>query len=62
VEVDNLLRMNLFGWFNEIFLKMTWLENLVNWFFQTVFGIVENNPLHLILTFFVYDIIKIFIL
>ena len=54
--------MNFFGWFNDTFLKMTWLENLVSWFFQIIFGIAEDTPLHSILTFFVYDVIKIFIL
>ena len=54
--------MNPFAWLNDTFLKMTWLENLVGWFFETIFGIANDTPLHAILTFFVYDGIKIFIL
>ena len=41
---------------------MTWLETLVNWFFETIIGLDANDTLHRIVTFFVYDTIKIFLL
>lgn len=52
----------IFNWLNDAFLKMTWLENIINWFFQDV---IKLNPEELpfkALSFFFYDVIKIFIL
>lgn len=54
--------MNPFAWLNDTFLRMTWLANLVDWFFETIFGLESGTPLHGVVTFFVYDVIKIFIL
>jgi uncharacterized protein len=54
--------MNPFAWLNDTFLRMTWLENLVSWLFEQLFGLAVGTPIHGILTFFVYDVIKIFIL
>jgi uncharacterized protein len=54
--------MNPFAWLNDTFLRMTWLANLVDWFFETIFGLESGTPFHGVVTFFVYDVIKIFIL
>lgn len=54
--------MNIFEWLNDAFLKMTWLEQLVSWFFESIFGIALDSPFHGVITFFFYDVIKIFIL
>jgi uncharacterized membrane protein YraQ (UPF0718 family) len=47
---------------NDIFLKMSWLDQLVRWFFGDVIGLNEESLLFSSITFFVYDVIKIFIL
>ena len=47
---------------NDILLKMTWLEDLVNLLLVKVFGIDETTFLFKTLSFFIYDVIKIFIL
>src|SRR5690554_368052 len=53
---------NVFGFFNDLLLKMTWLEDFVYWLFKDVFGMDSNTMLYKGVTFFVYDVIKIFIL
>lgn len=53
---------NIFSWLNDQLLKMTWLENIVNWFFKDVIGIDAESLLYKGITFFFYDVIKIFIL
>lgn len=50
------------NWFNDIFLKMVWLEQFISWLFVAVFGLTEGSSLHAVLTFFIYDTIKIFVL
>ncbi len=47
---------------NDILLKMTWLQDLVNSLLIKVFGIDETTYLFKSLSFFIYDVIKIFIL
>lgn len=47
---------------NDIFLKMSWLDQLVKWFFKDVIGLNEESLAYSSITFFVYDVIKIFIL
>jgi uncharacterized membrane protein YraQ (UPF0718 family) len=47
---------------NDALLKMTWLDALVKWFFGDIIGISEESLAYSSLTFFVYDVIKIFIL
>jgi uncharacterized membrane protein YraQ (UPF0718 family) len=54
--------MNIFQWLNDALLKMTWLEQLVSWLFEAWCGLAIDSPLHSVLTFFVYDVLKIFIL
>lgn len=46
----------------NIFLKMTWLEELVNSFFRDVIKMNADSLGYSAITFFVYDVIKIFIL
>lgn len=52
----------VFEWLNRQLLKMEWLENGVNWFFNRLMGIDETSLLYKGITFFVYDVIKIYIL
>ncbi len=47
---------------NDILLKMTWLDQLVKWFFGDVLNMNQTSLLFNSVTFFVYDVIKIFIL
>lgn len=47
---------------NDIFLKMTWLEELVNRFFIDLIKLEEDSALFKGISFFFYDVIKIFIL
>ncbi len=47
---------------NDILLKMTWLQDLVNLLLSKVFNIDESSYLFGSLSFFIYDVIKIFIL
>jgi uncharacterized membrane protein YraQ (UPF0718 family) len=54
--------MNLFEWLNDAFLRMTWLENLVNWFLITILGLEPDSTFLSIMTFYIYDVIKIFLL
>jgi len=51
----------VFQWFNDIFLKMTWLNDLIGNFIQW-FGLDLQSQLGLIIQFFLYDVIKIFVL
>lgn len=53
---------SIFGFLNDLLLKMTWLEDFVNWFFKDIFGMDSDSLLYKGTTFFVYDVIKIFIL
>jgi uncharacterized membrane protein YraQ (UPF0718 family) len=54
--------MNAFEWLNATFLKMDWLESFIQWIFQNLFQLEPNTQLYDVLTFFVFDTIKIFIL
>jgi len=49
-------------WINDAFFKMTWLQNLVDDLLVDVFKIDESGYLFKTLSFFMYDIVKIFIL
>lgn len=53
---------DIFVWLNDQLLKMTWLENSVNWFFRDVIMLDADSLLYKGITFFFYDVIKIFIL
>ena len=52
----------IFSWLNNQLLKMTWLEDIINWFFKDVIKLDVETLLYKSLTFFFYDVIKIFIL
>lgn len=53
---------SIFSSLNDILLKMTWLQNLVNFLLEDVFGMSTESMLFDSLSFFIYDVIKIFIL
>lgn len=54
--------MNIFNTFNNIFLKMTWLYNLIEKLVVNVFGLSMDGRVGNSIHFFIYDTIKIFIL
>ncbi len=54
--------VNFFEWLNNFFLKMIWLQELVNSLLLNVFKIDENGYFFSALSFFIYDVFKIFIL
>lgn len=47
---------------NDVLLKMTWLQELVDQLLINVFGIDETSDIFNGLSFFMYDVVKIFIL
>ena len=53
---------DFFSFINDAFLKMTWLDESVKWLFGDVFGLSKDSLIYTSVTFFVYDVIKIFIL
>lgn len=53
---------DVFQFINDIFLKMSWLKSLVNFTLREVFGLSETHLLFSGISFFLYDVIKIFIL
>ena len=52
----------MFSIINDVFLKMTWLSNLVWSLLEDVFGLNPEENYVNMLHFFIYDIVKIFIL
>ena len=54
--------MFIFEWLNNQLLKMEWLHNLVTLLVQNVFGLDINSQVGGSIHFFIYDVIKIFIL
>nr|BFD59875.1 permease [Bdellovibrio sp. CKG001] len=54
--------MGIFKWLNDQLLRMEWLSNLVKIFVENVLSIKMNTPLGGSVHFFIYDVIKIFIL
>lgn len=54
--------MFIFDWLNNQLLKMEWLHNLVTWLVQSVFGLDIGDKIGGSIHFFIYDVIKIFIL
>ncbi|MDD3122367.1 MAG: permease, partial [Candidatus Izemoplasmatales bacterium] len=52
----------IFGWLNDQLLKMLWLDQIVKWIFGTLFKMDITSLLYKALTFFFYDVVKIFIL
>lgn len=54
--------VNIFIWLNDVLLKMTWLESLVNRILINIFSMNSDTYLFKGLSFFFFDVIKIFIL
>ena len=54
--------MFIFEWLNNQLLKMEWLSNLIKLLVENVFGVSTQERLGGSIHFFVYDVIKIFIL
>jgi len=54
--------MNIFNWFNDAFLKMTWLYDIVEKLVVNVFGLSMDSRIGNSIHFFLYDVVKIFIL
>ncbi|MFO7969340.1 MAG: permease [Candidatus Izemoplasmatales bacterium] len=53
---------DIFVWLNNQLLRMDWLNSVVNWFFKEVIGLDTETLLYKSITFFFYDVVKIFIL
>lgn len=56
------MMMNIINELNNLFFKMTWLQNGVNYILEYLFKIDSTTLLFKALSFFIYDVIKIFIL
>lgn len=54
--------MQIFQWINDALLKMTWLSDGVQWVVENVFKLSIDERLGGSIHFFLYDVIKIFIL
>ncbi|TJX15339.1 permease [Tissierella creatinini] len=53
---------NIFSWINAQLLKMQWLWDLVDLLITKVFGLSMDSKIGASIHFFIYDVIKIFIL
>lgn len=54
--------MGIFKWLNDQLLRMEWLSNLVKLFVEDVMNLDTTTPVGGSVHFFIYDVIKIFIL
>jgi uncharacterized membrane protein YraQ (UPF0718 family) len=54
--------MFIFEWLNNQLLRMEWLNNFVNWLVTNVFKLDVKGQLGGSIQFFIYDVVKIFIL
>ena len=54
--------MIIFGWLNDQLLRMEWLSNLVTWLVTDVFKLDVKGKVGGSIQFFLYDVVKIFIL
>ncbi|KGP77003.1 permease [Desulfosporosinus sp. Tol-M] len=54
--------MSIFEWLNNQLLRMEWLSNLVRLLVENVFGLNMQERLGGSIHFFIYDVVKIFIL
>ncbi len=54
--------MFILEWLNNQILKMDWLSQIVKWFVETLIGLTVDSKFGGSLHFFIYDVIKIFIL
>ncbi|XMB72106.1 permease [Mycoplasmatota bacterium WC30] len=53
---------NIFTWLNDTLLKMTWLSDLVDTILTKIFSMDADSVFFSSLSFFLFDVIKIFIL
>lgn len=53
---------DIFRWVNDVFLRMTWLQEIVDLLLLKVFKMDESTYLFKAASFFIYDVIKILIL
>jgi uncharacterized membrane protein YraQ (UPF0718 family) len=53
---------SFFSFINDQFLKMKWVDDIVRWLFGDVIKIDKDSMVFESISFFVYDVIKIFIL
>jgi len=54
--------MNIFNTLNDLLLKMTWLDNFFVFVLRDIFNMDSSTTVFGILHFFLYDVVKIFIL
>ena len=54
--------MQVFQWISDALLKMTWLSDGIQWLVENVFKLSITDQLGGSIHFFLYDVIKIFIL
>jgi uncharacterized membrane protein YraQ (UPF0718 family) len=54
--------MQVLGWLNDVFLRMTWLSDLAKWIVEGVLRLKISDPLGGSIHFFLLDVTKIFIL
>ena len=54
--------MFIFEWLNNQLLRMEWLSNLIKFLVENIFGLSLQNRFGGSIHFFIYDVIKIFIL
>ncbi|MDD5288822.1 MAG: permease [Dehalococcoidales bacterium] len=54
--------MIIFEWLNDQLLRMEWLSNLVDWLVTNVFKLDVEGKLGGSIQFFIYDVVKIFVL
>jgi len=54
--------VQIFSWFSDQFLKMQWLSDIIKWVVENVFNLSISTNIGGGVHFFIYDVIKIFIL
>ena len=52
----------MFSWLNDNLLKMTWLSDIIKKLVENIFGLNISERVGGSVHFFIYDVIKIFIL
>ena len=57
-----MIPVGIFEWLNNQLLKMEWLSNLISYLVETVFGLDTSERMGGSIHFFIYDVMKIFIL
>ncbi len=62
IMIRRVIKMNIFSWLNAQLLKMEWLYFLIQLLVEKVFGLSIETRLGSSIHFFIYDVIKIFIL